>query len=798
MAQQRNGKIEQALASYERAYKGNEKDSTIAAEYASLLVGTGQGARALAVLSPETGVLRFDDRNELIVSAWLDLEAMHGDRAKALDARKRLFERKPDDATNARQYLSLLVEDKKFDEADEVLSAMEAAGGFTPLDIIGGRARIRAARGELEEARAMLLDHVNSTPKAERTEQMYLLIGAFEREHGSPEGALLAFEAGREFQDPVVRGLDRASGDLHFSMGDRDSVALASARNSAQASEEAAAAAAPTIAELEASAREHYTKAEAYYAAIAKADPEAIPVKKRHAETLIRLERFDEALAVLESVDEPDDLQVLMLKETLASRKGDIRGARAALDRAVEKYPNNPMPFYRRALLNRRDPALTQDVMKDLDQALRLNPGMIDAWKLRVQVIVNQDRGEDDAITDRRRDQAIAELGRAVQANPNNDDLILFYLDTLHRSGRRDEAKKIAVDIALARETDTNWLRRAAIWSYDLEDFQQAEALYKKIYDIAPGPGPAMDLLNSYLRREDPPPTRAEVNRILPLIVQAESELTPGGKMLIARAREFLEERAEAEKWTVSAYESAKAHPVDSRLWFENVVLRFGKDREKAFEYILKKKEYQPLPPVIRLLVLRREVTNGRPLESALEALHAMEPECSSDPYAKMELLRLRNMFHYSLGMYAESAEDCREGLQLLPRDLEFNNNLAYILAKHLDDPQGALKPAELAAELAPRDPAVLDTLGWVYFRLERYRDADRVFAQSIQTSTTPDDFVPTYLHQAQSKNKIGDKAEATRFIRLAKENLEQASQTIKDVYTEEIDALFNELTGGQ
>jgi tetratricopeptide (TPR) repeat protein len=268
--------------------------------------------------------------------------------------------------------------------------------------------------------------------------------------------------------------------------------------------------------------------------------------------------------------------------------------------------------------------------------------------------------------------------------------------------------------------------------------------------------------------------------------------------MLIARAREFLEERAEAEKWTIAAYQSAKDDPIAARLWFENVVLRFGSDREKAFEYILNKREFQPLPASLRLLTLRREASNGRPLESALEALNAMAEECGAHPFTQMEMLRLRNMFHYSLARYAESAEDCREGLKIMPRDLEFNNNLAYILAKHLSDPQSALKPAELAAELAPRDPAVLDTLGWVYYKLGRNRDADRIFAQAIQTSKTPDDFVPTYLHQAQSKNDIGDKAEAIRFIKLAKTNLDLSSQTIKDVYTEEIETLFKELTNGE
>ena len=790
MSQRATGKVDQALTSYERAYNGDPRDPTIAAEFALLLNAVGQGDRALAVMSPETGVLRFDDRNQRLINLWLELEAAHGDRSKAIEARKRVFDSNPADADNTRQYLALLVQDKELVEAAKVVDAMEELDEFQPLEVVAGRAQLLASNDEFEQARAMLLEYANAIPEAERTDKPYMLIGAFEREYGDkehPESALVAFNAGRAYQDPVRRDLDRASGDLLFSLGDRATAKLNAARAAAEA-EDATDEDRANVVALEAAVKDYYSQAEAMYAAVSNADAKAIDVKKRHAETFIRLERFDEAFAVLKSISDPDDMQVLLLQETLATRKGDRRAAQAAIDRAVEMHPGHPLPFYRRALLNRTDPARALDVMNDLDQAVRLNPGFIEAWQLRVAVFA----------ADGRTDQAIAELGRAVAANPNNDELILYYIRVLNGSGRGDEAKKQAFAVANARGDDVLWLRRAAVMAYDLGDFQQAEALYKQIYDIEGGSGPAMDLLNCYIRRTNPPPTRAEVNRILPIIMADEKSLTPGGMMLVSRAREFLGERAEAEKWTVAGYEAAKHNPLAVRLWFENVVLRFDNDREKAFEYLLKKREYQPLPASLQLIVLRREVTNGKSIESGLESLKELAPVCETNDYTKVEMLRLRNMFHYSLGQYEEAAEDCRQGLAIRPRDLEFNNNIAYILAKHLDDAKSAVKHAELAATLAPRDPAVLDTLGWVYFKVGQFRDADREFARSVQVSVTPDDFVPTYLHQAQSKQAIGDLTESARFAKLAKANLDKASQQIKDLYAQEIQTLLDELSAGQ
>lgn len=784
MAQNSQGKVDLAMASYERAYKGDEKDVTIALEYAAMLAMTGQGPKALTVLSPETGVLRFGDRTPAVVNFWLEMEAAHGDVAKALDARRKVYESDPADGTNTRQYLVLLIEQEDFETASTVLEAMDASDKFAANEVAAGRARVLAAQGKVAEGRALMRAQADSVPEAERKPETYLLMGAFEREFGTPQDALAAFEAGRPFQDPKIRELDRAAGDLLFSMAERASGEARTATDDAVAAQKAA------------ESRDLFAKAEERYAAIAAADSEAVDVKKRHAETLIRLERFDEAMAALKGVGNENDMQVLLLRETMATRRGDERGAREAIDKAVELFPNEPLPFFRRAVLNAGKAEMRQDVMKDLEQAVRLRPGFIEAWQLRVALLARPYmlNGQEQPGN---MNEAIAQLSRAVEANPANDELILYYINVLSRAGRKDEAQKVSYDVAMSRETDTEWLRRAAILAYDNEDYRRAEELYKKVWDITKETGPAMDLLNCYLRRENPPPTRAEVNRILPSIMENTDDLTPGGKMLLARAREFLEERAEAEKWTVEAYKAARGNAYDVRLWFENVVLRFGKDREKAFEYVLKKKEFQPLPPAIQLIVLRRDVDKGKPMASALEELNQMEEACRESNFSRVEFLRLRNAFHYSQGMYADSAEDCRLGLEIAPRDLEFNNNLAYILAKHLGKPQEALEPAKLAAALAPSDPAVLDTLGWVYFQAGQFRDADREFERAVATSRTPDDRVPAYLHHAQSKKAVGDRAEAQRLIGLAKQNLDQASETIRNVYAQEIEDLFTELNSG-
>jgi tetratricopeptide (TPR) repeat protein len=63
---------------------------------------------------------------------------------------------------------------------------------------------------------------------------------------------------------------------------------------------------------------------------------------------------------------------------------------------------------------------------------------------------------------------------------------------------------------------------------------------------------------------------------------------------------------------------------------------------------------------------------------------------------------------------------DLRELLQRQPDNPMALNALGYTLADRSDRPQEALGYIQRAILLAPKDPAILDSMGWVMFRLGR------------------------------------------------------------------------------
>jgi tetratricopeptide (TPR) repeat protein len=86
-------------------------------------------------------------------------------------------------------------------------------------------------------------------------------------------------------------------------------------------------------------------------------------------------------------------------------------------------------------------------------------------------------------------------------------------------------------------------------------------------------------------------------------------------------------------------------------------------------------------------------------------------------------------------------------------------NNLAALLADHRTDAQSMARAKELAVKLAPvRQPAIQDTVGWVYYRAGDYAKAVEVLEGVVKAA--PKTAIFQY-HLGMAYAKAGDKAKA-------------------------------------
>ncbi len=109
-----------------------------------------------------------------------------------------------------------------------------------------------------------------------------------------------------------------------------------------------------------------------------------------------------------------------------------------------------------------------------------------------------------------------------------------------------------------------------------------------------------------------------------------------------------------------------------------------------------------------------------------------------------------------------EAMRQYRSVLAIDGSNLMALNNLAYLLA--MTQPDEALKFAQHAAELAPDNASIADTLGWVYYRKSVYGMAATYLETAVKRESTP----KREFHLAMCYLKTGRRDLSAKYMQLA------------------------------
>jgi tetratricopeptide (TPR) repeat protein len=122
-----------------------------------------------------------------------------------------------------------------------------------------------------------------------------------------------------------------------------------------------------------------------------------------------------------------------------------------------------------------------------------------------------------------------------------------------------------------------------------------------------------------------------------------------------------------------------------------------------------------------RLVMIEGQLLSERGHEA--EFFELLETVIQKQP-ENVELLYFRAMTGQSLGRLDVLEQDLLRVIEIDPGNADAMNALGYTLADQTDRHDEALILIERALEIKPNEAAFIDSLGWVQYRLENYKDA--------------------------------------------------------------------------
>jgi len=399
---------------------------------------------------------------------------------------------------------------------------------------------------------------------------------------------------------------------------------------------------------------------------------------------------------------EAGDTPGMLAAETaLALRRGDARAARRGLD-ALLRDDGEGWRHALVALGSGKDPELSARLLGDLvdDDAL---PRQLQPW-LAFGGLAQ--RLGDDALAER----IVAEVVRRFPGEPR---VALLRASQLREAGKKDEARQVLSGMEAAAG-QAEELRMALAAEYDALGDLAAAA---RVLSRGPQDERSYVLRASLLARaEDKPALTALYDELKRDSVEPD----PARRLLLGQVAEFLERHAEALDW----YHGVPGGPQrwTARLRSANVQHELGRKAEafaalRALEGDATAEEDARRDAYLLEAELRADDNDAAGELDAYARGLAVYPDDGA-------LLYSRALAHERRDDIARAEADFRRILVGDPDNVTVLNALGYTLADRTTRYEEALQLIDRARVAEPDSGAIVDSYGWVLYRLGRLEEA--------------------------------------------------------------------------
>ncbi|MGD2137766.1 MAG: tetratricopeptide repeat protein [Gammaproteobacteria bacterium] len=401
-------------------------------------------------------------------------------------------------------------------------------------------------------------------------------------------------------------------------------------------------------------------------------EPDNIEARKVLTALALRTGDTDEVIAqtdyLLRMTDDPEE--GYHLATAILAREADKRGALEVMDRLVAIHPDNPYAWMARARIAILAGKLGE-ALDDVGRALQLQPDLPAAVILKAQVLVRMER----------KAEATRFLERAVSTSPDSAPLRFAYARMLLDAEQLDAAREQFAMVVRIEPDNPDALYSLALLELETRQYKAGRKHLKKLLELG----------------------KREQNAYY-YLGYAAVELGD-----VDEALDWYGKIDSGDYWSQAQLHIAKL-----------LVDRGDLDAMHDHMRVLRQKNPEN---IVEFYLIEGQVLSDAGLYRKAHGLYSSALESFPD---NEDLLYARALVSEKLGQISAAERDMRQILINDPDNARTLNALGYTLADRTDRYEEALTYITRAYEQKPDDPAIIDSMGWVQFRLGNLEEARR------------------------------------------------------------------------
>ena len=174
------------------------------------------------------------------------------------------------------------------------------------------------------------------------------------------------------------------------------------------------------------------------------------------------------------------------------------------------------------------------------------------------------------------------------------------------------------------------------------------------------------------------------------------------------------------------------------RLKKEAQIIIQQQDYENGIKYIDSKFNKIENPNIKMIFDLANFYKNSKNYEKAIDRYTEIILTLDDNSLIKSDVLYRRGGSYERMGNYEKSDEDLLHALKIDPSDAYILNYLAYSWLERDYKINEAMDMLKTAYDLKSNDPYIIDSIGWAYFLIEDYVEAEKYLKRAVELM--PDD----------------------------------------------------------